>query len=187
MIQDTLVQGNMLLAELRSLDLGYPLGENIIVLPAQPTENVEKVLRELDVLHFSAVSDFYRLCDGISWPDVHNGYFIKPLEKLIESNPDSEPNRTVGSRSEPVLTVGSTGGGDLFVLGKSSQQILLLPPDWLVSGVYRDTNHGIRTLASGFTEFFAACVDDLAAFVHDTPGYVFLKGQDDGPGPIGQD
>jgi hypothetical protein len=173
MLDELFVRVNTLLSELRTVELGFSLGDNV-VFPAQPARKVEEVLKELGVHHLPDIYEFYCLCDGISWPDIHNGYFIKPVDTLVESHPESEPIAICGHYSESVLTIGSSGGGDLFVLGRESRDVLLLPPGLLISGLYTDTDRRIRKCASNYGDFFRACANDLAAFIRGTPGYVFL-------------
>jgi hypothetical protein len=162
----------LLLKEVKSVDIGFPIGENVIRPPRSRSE-VDGTLRNLGVIDYAYLFDFYCRCDGLSWPDVHNGYFVDSVRNLGRSDPDSDPDRIEGIGAENVLAIGSSGGGELFVLGKQSQRILLLPPGLLVSGVYHNRDGQARGIASNIAEMLQLFANDLEAFVKNTPGYAY--------------
>jgi hypothetical protein len=171
-VSDWLQEANELLNELSRIDFGYPLGANVVP-PQQKPSAVAQILGQLGLDPWPEIREFYCLCDGISWPDVHVGYFMKPLARLAEVKPDSEPRRIVGTFSDEVVTIGSTSGGGLFVLARTAGQIFHLPPGALHSGVYEDERL-IKQIASDFSEFLEALLKDLAAFVTGTPAHRFM-------------
>ncbi|MDR3620843.1 MAG: hypothetical protein P4L85_15940 [Paludisphaera borealis] len=80
-----------ILDELAGIDLGYPMGENTI---SPPKSGAVALLAEAGLSAISGLNELYSACDGISMPDIHNGYFIKPLQRVLEYDPASEP-RTI--------------------------------------------------------------------------------------------
>jgi hypothetical protein len=158
------VQG--LLDELKGIDFGYPLGVNSILAPPTPGALDERLV-SAGLESIGPVREFYSCCDGISLPDVHIGYFIKPSAKLPASRPDSEPNTITGPIAGKVVTIGSTGGGDLFALRLPESDVLYLPPGPLRDGTYDDSGANVRRLAPDFCAFLELLLGDIEAFVKD--------------------
>jgi hypothetical protein len=161
------------LGELRNIDLGYPLGSNVVLPPQEPSF-VQAALLEVGLERFPDVAAFYSQCDGISWPDVHVGYFLKPIDRVVDFNPESEPRLVTGAFSDNVITLGSTGGGGLFVLRLVSGGVLYLPPGRLHAGVYDGAAAEVREVSAGFSQFLKVLLEDLVAFVRDSSGHQFI-------------
>jgi len=173
MFQDWCSSVNQLVSRLYEIDFGFPLGENKVA-PPQLSRIVEEVFDHPSLRPFGVLWDYYAHCDGFSLPDVHVGYFIKPVSKLIVVDPESEPTEILGPFAGKVLVIGSTGGGGLFAIRSNVLDVLYLPPGPLHSGVYDGTQTSARVLASDFTSFLDTVKEDLRAFVEDTPKHRFI-------------
>lgn len=164
---------NRLLAELPNIDFGYPLGVNRL-LPPRKQSDVELALRRAGLFEVDSVREFYLNCDGLSLPDIHVGYFIKSADSLPDSAPESEPNTLLGRFAGSAMTLGSTGGGELFVIQPPSNRILLLPLGPLHCGVYDGNETGVRQIAVTFERFLGLLLEDIRAFVEDHPNHTFI-------------
>lgn len=163
-----------ILRELAAIDFGYPLGDNLV---APPGEQANYALAEAGLDGISGLLDLYSSCNGISMPDVHNGYFIKPLHKLLEYKPASEPRTVLLDAELEVIPLGSTGGGDLFVVERKSGRVLLLPPGPLHDGLYDGRQTNVKVVAEGIPQFLDELICDVEAFVHDKQGHRYLSDQ----------
>jgi hypothetical protein len=162
-----------LLEMLRHIDLGYPMGINELFDP-KPRLAVNERLSDLGLHRVAGLVQFYSNCDGVSLPDVHTGYFIKPIGQLTVSRPESEPTSINGQFAGDVQTIGSTGGGGLFVLRKKEQDILYLPPGPISRGVYDGTRACPKQIARHFDSFLDMLLGDLSAFVENTPNHTYI-------------
>ncbi|HEX4614157.1 MAG TPA: hypothetical protein VH092_38595 [Urbifossiella sp.] len=160
-----------ILRELAEIDFGYPLGENTI---APPLSGAAVALSEAGLSRVGGLSDLYSACDGISMPDVHSGYFIKPLRKVLKYDISSEPRAVLLESESPVLPLGSTGGGSLFVVEQDGGRVLLLPPGPLHEGLYDGRHTNARVVAEDIPHFLGKVIDDAAAFVRDERGHRYL-------------
>lgn len=160
-----------ILRELAAIDFGYPLGENAI---APPPSGAAAALSEAGLAGISGLSDLYSACDGISMPDVHTGYFIKPLRKVLKYDLASEPRTVILQTEVPVLPLGSTGGGSLFVVEQDDGRVLLLPPGPLHEGRYDGRHTKTRVVAEDIPHFVEKVIDDAAAFVRAEQEHRYL-------------
>ncbi|CAN5462176.1 hypothetical protein BH10PLA2_BH10PLA2_18740 [soil metagenome] len=157
---------NSLLTKLKGIDFGYPLDNNEI-LPRSQARVAKNELDLIDCSNHDELRYFYENCGGVNLPDIHVGYFIKSLEKLVTINPSSEPTRLIGEFADNVLSFGSTGGGGLLVLRKLPCDILHLAPGPLHNGTY-DSNRGRATkIANSFLAFLEILLSDVRAFVEN--------------------
>ncbi|MCC9606525.1 hypothetical protein LOC68_17420 [Blastopirellula sp. JC732] len=162
-----------LLGELQDIDFGTPLGENVLHEP-QPADDVQKCIDQIGLQDGKKLAEFYTYCDGLSWPDVHVGYFISPIARLAEVQ-NGDPTTIVGgSNAGDVQLIGSDGGGRLFVMRKEEQDVLVLPPGEIVDGKYDDSAERSIWVAIDLKTFLVMLHDDLKAFVLDTPDHSFL-------------
>ena len=153
---------NQLLAKLSDLDLPYPLGTNEVVARTSgevriPLLGSRSVARQ--------IGEFFSVCDGISWPDVRNGYFIVRGDEIGKVKNDSVPTSIVGELAGRVLQLGSNGGGMLFVTRRTSGEVLALPPSGIYDNVYDNSDGRARMIAADFDGFLSRLKDDLQAFV----------------------
>jgi hypothetical protein len=154
-----------------NIDFGYPLGENII----RSAEGRKYSISELGTSCAKWLVPLYSVCDGLSFPDVHVGYFIKPLERVLSFDRSSEPDRVILDREIAVVPIGSTGGGALFVVDCEHGSVLLLPPGPLHDGRYDGTRAMIKVVAESVPRFLEALLDDVRAFVKNKIAHAYIS------------
>jgi hypothetical protein len=164
-----------LLEQLRQMDFGYPLGANVIRSP-QSISLVDECLESVELHEHGSIHDFYSACDGISLPDVHVGYFVKPVAELPRVRLQSEPIEVVGETSGRIVVFGSTGGGGLFALRRGLWDVLYLAPGRMESGTYFSAEGQVGIVASDFLGFLVRLLDDVKAFVTGERNHVFIAG-----------
>ncbi|WZO98751.1 hypothetical protein EP7_000339 [Isosphaeraceae bacterium EP7] len=160
-----------ILDELATIDFGYPLGENTI---SPPRPGTIALLAEAGLSGVGGLADLYSACDGISMPDVHTGYFIKPLPGVLNYDPSSEPLAILLEAEIPVVPLGSTGGGGLFMAERQGGRVLHLPPGPLHSGCYDGRQANVRVVAEDIYHFLDLVIDDAEAFVRDDQRHRYL-------------
>ena len=107
------------LDDLMRMDFGYPIDVQELRPAASSAGNVP--------LPLAAV---YQACDGLSLPDVHNGYFIAQSDRLDDLRRRGVPVRlAVDGRCVPIVVFGSDGGGNSFALREDDQSVWFLPSD----------------------------------------------------------
>jgi hypothetical protein len=158
------------LAELADAEFSYPIGDNRL-LPPKHSGEIIQLLHQLRFDGDPALVEFYSFCNGISLPDVHNGCFVHALETLTAS-----PVRFVtGSIGGDVVTIGSTGGGELFVLRRDLKDVLFLPHGLIKDGIFDGSAARVRIVAPDFVAFLHILLKDIQAFTWNTEDYVFLS------------
>jgi hypothetical protein len=170
-ITQKLLRLAVILDELALIDLGYPPSENTI---SPPRAEAVAILTEAGLSGIDGLSDLYSACDGISMPDVHTGYFIKSLRRVLEYDPSSEPLTILLEDVIPILPFGSTGGGSLFVVERQGGRVLYLPPGPLHEGRYDGRQTNVRPVAENISRFLDLLIDDAEAFVRDERGHRYL-------------
>lgn len=164
----------LILDELTDIDLGYPQHGNTV---APPTDGAAALLAEAGLSGIEGLVELYSACDGVSMPDVHNGYFIHPLRRPLNvGDPNSEPRAVLAGDEIPVLLIGSTGGGDLFVVERQSGRVLVLPPGLINDGRYEGRR--IRVVADTIIKFLDILISDAEAFVRGDRGHWYLKAEE---------
>ena len=165
---------NILLKELANIDFGYPLDDNTIRLPRKKNI-VDIALSDVGALD-DALLDFYISCNGLSWADVYNGYFINAIEDLHgkRQTNDLMPSEVKGKLKGRIIVFGSDGGGALFAIRKSEKDILYLPAGRVENGIYDDTAGNVRIIGGTFSEFLEKLLRDLRAFVLDEEGHIYI-------------
>ena len=162
-----------LLAQLKEIDFGYPFGENTLREPALD-DQVVTTLEQIGLTDATDLLGFYSVCNGLNWPDVHNGYFIKQHESLRRSTDEYEPTRIEGNVGGAIVTIGSSGGGSLFAIRKNECDVVVLPAGRIERNIYFDSEGAVRVVATRFAALTDALLHDLGAFVHDVPEHVYL-------------
>lgn len=108
------------------------------------------------------------MVDEVSLPDVWNGYFQGPTERLISSMSDPANPRHVdwnGTRRD-VLTVGSDGGGALYcVMMAVPNTVLRLREVSVSEGVAITPPGGVQEFAPDFARFLDRLAGNTEAFV----------------------
>jgi len=175
-IKSWIKSASLLLNELAEIDFGYPLGENIIRSPKNK-DIVQLSLSNVGYSNDKTLYDFYLTCDGLSWPDVNNGYFINSIEKFNgkELLQKMVPVKITGAYADSIMVFGSDGGGGLFAIRKSQNDILYLPTGPVKNGVFDGNAGKVQKIGDNFSEFLKRLLDDLRAFVLDEEGYIYIS------------
>ena len=141
------------LAELARLDFGYPLGVNEV------RSSSATLPRGLPVM----LDELYRGFDGLSWPDVHVGYFIDTAIRAASAPERGEPVVVLGETTFPVHVFGSDGGGGRFALGLNDGAVFYLPSGAVREGrFFEDRASRVRRTAGSLLGLLR---DHLRAFV----------------------
>lgn len=148
------------IGRLRELDLGYLQGINL-VHEAISAEAAREILESRGFAQTSLLP-FYLACNGLSFPDVENGYFIDRVQCLGETA--DAPGRVVRVTGvdEEVICVGSTGGGGLFVLSQPSERALFLPGGTVADSTYHGPS---QKLGTGIQAILDLIHDILSGFL----------------------
>jgi hypothetical protein len=156
------------LIELASQHSDYPLGTN---------ELRKATLHHADLLQM--LQPLYEVCDGISLPDVHNGYFIDSAQRVTSASKRGEPILVESSQSIPILVFGSDGGGGRFAIGTVDGSVYYLPSSGAVKNMtyFEDPVVTIRRVAGSVIEFLWRLKDDINAFVYGHDGHVYLTNE----------
>ena len=162
LIMKLLGELSLALEPLAEIDLGYPQGENV-VLP--PSRDAVAILSAKHLENIEGLVEFYTACDGVRLPDIHNGYFLRPIRSLIELDDAAEPRVVLSPSPIHVVYFGCTGGGDLLVVDRETGRVLLLPPGSLREGVYNGSSGTVRVVGTGIADFVENLVADVRAFV----------------------
>jgi hypothetical protein len=163
-----------LLERLKRIDLGYPLGENVIH-PA-PTESiVESLIAKTGLPRSSSIPTFYRRCNGLSLPDVHVGYFVHGVELILDGLAKGEPTRVMDHEGlSRIIVVGTDGGGGRFASRMDVEDIVYLPVGAVHDSVFDGKATPIRRLASNFPDFLELLLGDLRALVNNVPDWKYM-------------
>jgi len=141
---------------------GYPPGDNLVVAASRPGGAV--ILRELGGRVPSGVVGFFDAVEEISLPDVWNGYFLGPVDRVVGAYADESPRFiTVEGDVVEVLTIGSDGGGALYcVCMEEPAPVFRLDQASIRGGVATAPPGFTRQIApdfSGFLEALARAVE----------------------------
>ncbi len=162
------------LSKLRQIDLGFPQGENVLRKGATP-EAIASLLERSELRPTSQLVRFLQHCDGLSFPDVHVGYFIHEAGKIALGATSGEPREVRDDRRRKIVVFGSDGGGGrLAIESDLGEQVLYLPAGAVHEGVFDGINAPVRELAADFSGFLQRLLADLTAFVEDRPGWRYM-------------
>ncbi len=167
---------NSLLDELAEIDIDYPIGENTIRLPKNK-DIVNLYLSNIGYSNNKSLLNFYLACDGLSWPDVYNGYFINSIEKLNEKEQLQKeiPVKVTGIYEDSIIVFGSDGGGEYFAIRKNHDDILKLLIGPVHNGIYDGNSGKVRIIGETLSEFLERLLADLKAFVLNEDGHTYLS------------
>lgn len=160
------------LGKLRRIDFGYPLGENVI-RPLPSGRDARSILEEENI-HSPDLASFYGSCDGVSLPDVQNGYFLMSLLELVDGLREKEPRTVVGRVSGSMVVFGWTGGGQRFALMLEGGSIWWLGNGLVEDRVFYSEEGNARKIASDLPGFLLRLAEDAEAFVADEQGHSFI-------------
>jgi hypothetical protein len=164
-IKNLVMELRDLCERLTHIDFEYPLGQNIVLPPTSADLLYATVDRIKNRNARDQLIALYSECDGFSLPDVHVGYFVKMRSLLDSYDRSSEPDTVLLQSPISVMSFGSTGGGDLFVLDCDDGNVMLLPPGTLLSGQYDGRGKHVRDLAPDIEAFIERLTSDVRAFV----------------------
>jgi len=155
-----------LLEELGKQDFGYPVDKNEVL---EPQRRVAGLPPDLEPL--------YEVCDGVSLPDVHVGYFLHPARRVVSAAKRGEPTRIEGKTRIPVHVFGSDGGGGRFALADDRAIYYLPSGGAVIRGAFLEDKQvkAIRK-ASSVAEFLRLLRADVEAFVNGVDGHRYLTG-----------
>lgn len=141
--------------------LGYPPGDNSVVPPSPRWAEMSSRLP-------MGIRVLYEVCNGISMPDVHVGYFVYDVARTSESPARGEPCRVAGIQGE-VLVFGSDGGGGRFaIVNDSRNDVYYLPSSGSVLGSvfeFLSANEAPVVVATGIEDFLFRLRGDVDAFL----------------------
>lgn len=154
--------------------LGYPPGTNEVYTASMSKDQVSDVLEATDCPSGERLLGLYAEFDGLSWPDVQNGYYLRRIGSLIAGNGRRYPRIIdAGSRQHYVLTIGSSGGGDYVALDCSNGQILICG-DGTMEGHALVSPRRCEVVAGNVEELLDRMYSDLQAFASSTPKHKWL-------------
>lgn len=159
----------LLLGRLKEVDFGFPIGKNII-MPRSDGSAHDEACAEVP----AQFREFLGTCDGISWPDVRNGYFIYGLRRLKQLEGPYTPRMVKGRIAGEVITIGSSGSGELLALRLGEGDALVLPHGLIDAGVYHDKDARVWVAADCFDGLLDRVLSDLESFVMNKANHKFL-------------
>jgi hypothetical protein len=148
------------LGELSPEMFSYPIDVNELLPPA-PQPIVVPGLEQL-----------YAVCDGLSAPDVHVGYFLDPAAWVQTAGERGWPTRIRGER---ITAFGSDGSGSRFALRHKDGHVLYLPVEGIQESDFID-RPGVhsREVGRSLLEFLERLAVDFRAFVANDPTHKYL-------------
>jgi len=154
------------LLEMASQDFGYPIDINEVVERAS----------ELPAGVPPALEPLYAVFDGLSLPDVHNGYFIVRASRLVSATKRGEPTRLEGEPPRRIHVFGYDGGGSRFALDLDDETIYYLHSSGgIEDGVFlADDSEPVSPVAGNVMEFLDRLKADIEAFVRGEQKYPYM-------------
>ena len=163
-----------LIENVHALDLGYPIGKHVIFPPADKTM-LAQLLQKTGLDSTLPLVTFYVYCDGISLPDVHNGYFIHSVERILSGLEKGEPTRLATHLTDAIVVFGSDGGGGRFATRTNAPtEVLYLPLGSVHNSIFDDERTPAIVLAPGFLAFLSRLEADINAFLADIDGWKYM-------------
>lgn len=129
---------------------GYPVdpGSNRITDAAAEDWGVSEVRLPEEL------RSFYGSVGEIELPDVYIGYFVHSISAINESVERMLPTRIESDLLQlDVVTFGSDGGGGMFAIGLSAEDVYYLPSGAVHAGVYSGGLEEPRIIAPNFHTF----------------------------------
>lgn len=154
-----------LLTKLAMQDFGYPLGVNEVRDPSPQYFDLPSGLQPL-----------YAVCDGVSMPDVHIGYFIDRASRAASARVRGEPTQIQGIESSEIHVFGSDGGGGRFALESIGGAVYYLPSAGAVNGgaFIADDVARPQKVAEQLIDFLWLIQEDVEAFVMGRRGHIYI-------------
>jgi hypothetical protein len=127
--------------------LGHPPGENQVALARRPGGTV--LVGAIGHGVPTGIAEFFDVVEEVSLPDVWNGYFVGPVDRVISAYESESPRSiTVDGGVHEVLVIGSDGGSALYCSAMREPG-----PVFRLDQV--SIRHGIGTTPPGFTRELA--------------------------------
>lgn len=151
--------------------LGYPPGTNAVAAPLPPSV-ARKLLQAVPEFARERLAPLYAGCNGVTASDVHNGYFIAPLERVAK-RPPSDPQQ-LASSGTAICVFGSTGGGAHFAVHDASGVLLLSDEAAVHNGIFEDRPGSVVVIAPDVATFLERIAEDAEAFTCGADGWRFV-------------
>lgn len=149
--------------------LGYPPSHNFVREPMSGVR-VRARLRVLGCESSSPLQAMYARFDGLSWPDVRNGYFIKSMgSDTTDSQADGLLVLVAQSDRRTVHEIGSGGGGELILFDCNSGEVLISNGARREGSVLSNPSE-IRVVSPSIEGFLDLLFADLEAFTNGIEG-----------------
>jgi len=154
---------------------GYPPDANVVVAAPRPSGTLMHTSLEGRVQVPSVIVDFFDAIEEVSLPDVWNGYFLGPADRVVAAHIEESPRWiTIGSELQEVLLVGSDGGGALYCASIAEPApVFRVEEPFIRDGVATGLSGQVQLLGSSFTAFLDALADavETRAQGRDTPPF----------------
>jgi hypothetical protein len=145
---------------------GYPPDDHEIAGPTDASI-IDETIRDHSGSIPEVLLELYREIGEVSLPDLHVGYFIHPLERVVDGlGVGGDPLRMGGSWNVPIVVFGSDGGGAMFALGMpSGSPVYMLPEGPVRDQIYVDRMQPARVVADDLGGFLAKLKASIEAFL----------------------
>lgn len=165
------------LAELEKLGRSLTKDGNIIY-PPPPSQLLADFISRLNSLGIdisSQIASFYKECNGIYLTDVHNGYFIWPIDIILRNLDTIGPTKISGPKACSILVFGDDGGGQRFALrtGKS-ETVLFLPEGAVIDFVFDGESTDVKQLSKDFYGFLKRLQADMKADIDNNESWEYM-------------
>lgn len=135
---------------------GYPPGENH-VSRASGGSGGELLAGALGDASASELRTFFSRVARVSLPDVGSGFFVHPVEHVVEGlRGVNQPTRVVSTDDREIVVFGSDGGGALFAADRRTGEIVRLGDGALLGEVFKVDEAEVQVIAQdlgGFLRF----------------------------------
>jgi hypothetical protein len=148
-----------------------------MILPPNESKSLDLLTGAFEEAIPPQILEFYTYCSGLELGEIHNGYWVFTIPFLLDGIKDgSFPTKITDQEGTySVLTFGKDIGGSYLAscLG-DSEEILYLRTGAVIEGVYDGEWNPVVHLADNFHEFLLRLLEDIKAYVDDTPDYEYM-------------
>jgi hypothetical protein len=116
----------------------------------------------LDADVHSDLIEFYGAIQGVSLPDLGNGYFVHTPDTVANPARFGFPNTVSGALNGRIAVFGSDGGGGLLAVQRSDGRVYRLSGGSLNGTAYDVENFGVEMLAPDLWTFLVNLRHELA-------------------------
>ncbi|MFD1151874.1 hypothetical protein [Saccharothrix hoggarensis] len=107
------------------------------------------------------LGEFYEQVDAVWLEDLHHGYFVHPLDHVVDAEATGLPTRVPEVSAGRFVTFGSTGGGDLYAVSCFGGPVYRLPAARVVDNVYTSAGLPPSMVAEDFSAFLGLITAEL--------------------------